>query len=157
MELELLPLCREEGLGVIPWSPLAGGFLSGKYFRDAAAPDDARIAHAETFWPEHMRNQGTERAWNTLDVVRDIASARGKTPAQVALAWVKQQPDITAPILGARSMKQLEDNLGVLGWSLSDEELRRLDAVSALEYIYPYGFIRDFAGITGNPASRESS
>jgi aryl-alcohol dehydrogenase-like predicted oxidoreductase len=144
-ELELLPLCREEGLGVIPWSPLAGGFLTGKYQRDQSMPEDARIAHAETFWPEHMDNQATDRSWKTLDVVRRIAAERDKTPAQVALAWVKDQPGITAPILGARSLTQLEDNLGCIGWRLTADEMKTLTDVSSLEYVYPYSFIRDFA------------
>ena len=144
LELELLPLCREEGLAVIPWSPLAGGFLTGKYRRDAM-PADGRITSAETHWPEHMQNQAaTERSWQTLETVIEIAQARGKTPSQVALAWVSAQPGVTAPIIGARTLAQLEDNLGCVGLALTDDELGRLNAVSALAYIYPYSFIRDF-------------
>jgi aryl-alcohol dehydrogenase-like predicted oxidoreductase len=145
IERELLPLCRSEGVGVIPWSPLGGGFLSGKYRRDAEMPDDARIAHAQTHWPEFMGRQGTERAWRTLDAVGQIAEARGKSCAQVSLAWLLAQPGISAPILGARSLPQLEDNLGCLGWALSADELAQLDAASALPDAYPYQFIRDFA------------
>lgn len=144
-ERELLPICREEGLGVIPWSPLGGGFLSGKYERNKPMPQDARIAGAQPHWPEAMERQGTERAWCTLEVVRQIAKQRGKSPSQVALAWLLAQPDITAPILGARTLEQLEDNLGCVGWNLTDEELKRLDQVSALEDTYPYHFIQSFA------------
>lgn len=145
VERELLPVCREEGLGVIPWSPLAGGFLSGKYRRDKSMPEDTRIAHAQPHWPETMGRQGTERNWRVLDAVDQIAEQRGKSHAQVALAWLKAQSEVTAPILGARTQEQLEDNLGCLGWELTLEELRLLDQVSALEDAYPYQFIRDFA------------
>jgi aryl-alcohol dehydrogenase-like predicted oxidoreductase len=145
VERELLPICRAEGLGVIPWSPLGGGFLSGKYRRDAAMPEDARIARAEPHWAESMERQGTERAWRTLDVVGEIARQRGKSSAQVALAWLKAQPGVTAPILGTRTLEQLEDNLGCLGWELTPEEMARLDAASALEDVYPYQFQRDNA------------
>jgi aryl-alcohol dehydrogenase-like predicted oxidoreductase len=144
-ERELLPLCREEGLGVIPWSPLGGGFLSGKYRRDRSMPDDARIAHAEPHWLEAMTRQGTEHGWGVLDAVGQVAEGRGKSYAQVALAWLKVQPGVTAPILGARTLEQLEDNLGCVGWDLSPEELVLLAQVSALEDAYPYQFIRDFA------------
>jgi aryl-alcohol dehydrogenase-like predicted oxidoreductase len=144
IELELLPLCREESLAIIPWSPLAGGFLTGKYRRDSM-PAEGRITSAETHWPEHMQNQAaTERSWRTLDTVLDIAQARGKTASQVALAWVAAQPGVTAPIIGARTLAQLEDNLGCVGFVLTADELDRLNAASALEYIYPYSFIRDF-------------
>jgi aryl-alcohol dehydrogenase-like predicted oxidoreductase len=145
IEREILPLCREEGLGVIPWSPLGGGFLSGKFQRNKAMPDDTRIAHAEPHWPEAMPRQGTERAWRALEVAGNIAAQRGKTHAQVALAWLLAQPGVTAPILGARSMEQLEDNLGCVGWQLTPEELQRLDQAGALEDAYPYHFIQTLA------------
>jgi aryl-alcohol dehydrogenase-like predicted oxidoreductase len=109
VERELLPICREEGLGVIPWAPLAGGFLSGKYRPDKSMPEDARIAHAEPHWPEAMERQGTKRNWRVLDTVGQIAEERGKSYPQVALAWLKAQPGVTAPILGARTLEQLED------------------------------------------------
>jgi len=144
IERELLPICREEGLGVIPWGPLGGGFLSGKYRQDEAMPEGARIAHAEAHWPEAMPRQGTERNWRTLDAVRRVAEQRGKSCAQVALAWLIAQPGVTAPILGARSMEQLEENLGCMGWQLTAEEMQQLDQVSALEDAYPYQYIRAF-------------
>ena len=145
IEREILPICREEGLGVIPWSPLGGGFLSGKYQRDKEMPRDARIAGAQPHWPEAMQRQGTERAWRTLAAVQEIAAERNKSTAQVALAWVLAQSGITAPILGARTMEQLEDNLGCVGWQLTAEELAALDRASALEEAYPYQFIQSFA------------
>jgi aryl-alcohol dehydrogenase-like predicted oxidoreductase len=145
VERELLPVCWQEGLGVIPWSPLGGGFLSGKYQPNATMPEGARIARAEPHWPEAMSRQGTERAWLTLEVVGRIATQRGQSHAQVALAWLLAQPGITAPILGARTMEQLEDNLACVGWQLTPEELRDLDQASALEAAYPCQFIQDFA------------
>jgi aryl-alcohol dehydrogenase-like predicted oxidoreductase len=145
VERELLPICREEGLGVIPWGPLAGGFLSGKYRRGKPMPEEARITHAEPTWPEAMEKQGTERNWRVLDAVGQIAEQRGKGYSQVALAWLKAQPGVTAPILGARTMEQLEDNLECLGWELTSEELQLLGQLSALEEAYPYQFIQDFA------------
>jgi aryl-alcohol dehydrogenase-like predicted oxidoreductase len=92
-----------------------------------------------------MERQGTERSWRTLEVVQQIAKQRGKSPSQVALAWLLAQPGITAPILGARTMEQLEDNLGCVGWQLTEEELKQLDQASRLEDAYPYQFIQSFA------------
>jgi aryl-alcohol dehydrogenase-like predicted oxidoreductase len=145
VERELLPVCWQEGLGVIPWSPLGGGFLSGKYERGKPMPPDARIASAQTHWPEFMERQGTERNWRALEAVQQIARQRSKSPAQVALAWLLAQPGVTAPILGARAMEQLEDNLGCVGWQLTAEELEALDQASALEDAYPYQYIQSFA------------
>jgi aryl-alcohol dehydrogenase-like predicted oxidoreductase len=145
IERELLPVCLEEGLGVIPWGPLGGGFLTGKYRQNEGMPEGARITRAQAIWPEAMARQGTERNWRTLDAVRRIAEQRGKSCAQIALAWLKAQPGVSAPILGARSLAQLEDNLGCLGWQLTAEELQELNQVSALEDAYPYQYLRDFA------------
>ncbi len=145
LEHELLPLCRSEGLGVIPWGPLGGGFLTGKYRPDAPMPLDARIATAQPNWPEYMPRQGTERNWRTVQAARQVADRNGKTVAQVALAWLLAQPGVTAPILGARSLAQLEENLGSAGWQLSAEDLADLDAASALPDAYPYQYLRDFA------------
>ncbi len=142
IEREILPLCREEGLGVMPWGPLGGGFLSGKYKRGQRPPKGSRIAGAEDHQEEAWKRRATEKNWRILDVVGEIAEARGKSYAQVSLAWLRAQPGVTAPILGARTLEQLEDNLGCIGWTLSGEELKRLDEVSALEEGYPYYFIR---------------
>lgn len=144
VERELLPICQEFGLGVIPWAPLGGGFLTGKYRRDQGMPEDGRITHALSHWSESMERQGTEQSWNVLGVVEEIAQARGKTISQVAIAWLLAQEVITAPILGARTLEQFNENLGGAGWQLSADELARLDQVSALPEVYPYQFIRDF-------------
>ena len=143
VEYEILPACEEEGLGVIPWSPLGGGFVSGKYRRGARPPEDSRIAGAVESMEEYWDRRSTERNWATLDVVGEISEATGKSYAQIALNWLLRQPAVTAPILGVRTMDQLEDNLGAAGWRLDDEQVRRLSEASAPEDTYPHRFIRN--------------
>ncbi len=142
IEREILPLCREESLGVVVWGPLGGGFLSGKYRRGAKPPQGSRIARAGETWEEAWSRRATEKNFRILDVVGEITSSRGKSYAQVALAWVRAQPGITSPIIGARTREQLKDNLGSVGWELTSEELKALDEVSRLEESYPYRFIK---------------
>jgi aryl-alcohol dehydrogenase-like predicted oxidoreductase len=144
IEYEFLDLCQTEGIGLTPWSPLGGGFLSGKYAPDERPTDPAeegRIAmmgaEAEEAW--HRRN--TERNWNVLETVDAIAQARGATHAQVALAWLRGREVVSSVILGVRTMEQLEENLGAATLDLTEEERDRLDAASALPERYPYRFI----------------
>jgi aryl-alcohol dehydrogenase-like predicted oxidoreductase len=139
-EWELLPVCEAEGVGVIPWSPLRGGWLSGKYRRGMQAPPpETRIEEAEKQgWSESWAAYANERTWQVIDTLVAIATDVNKTPAQVALNWLLRKSTITAPILGARTMAHLEDNLGASGWSLTPEQVTRLDAVSALPLPYPY-------------------
>ena len=139
-EWELMPLCREHGIGVIPWSPLAGGWLTGKYRRDQPPPPESRVGRADR-WDDLPQQRETEQTWRIIDALIEIAEARGKTPAQVALNWLLRQPGVTAPIFGARTMQQLESNLGCTGWALTDEEVARLSAVSAVPLPSPYSFI----------------
>ena len=143
VEYEILPACLEEGLGVIPWSPLGGGFLSGKYRRDQRPPQDSRIAGAKEEQEEHWDRRATERNWDVLEVVGEISEATGKSYAQISLNWLLRQPAVTAPIIGARTPEQLEDNLGAAGWELDGEQVRRLSEAGALEDTYPYRFIRN--------------
>jgi aryl-alcohol dehydrogenase-like predicted oxidoreductase len=143
IEREILPVCREEGLGVIPWSPLGGGFISGKYRRGDGPPQGSRIAGAVGSMEEHWDRRSTERNWRTLDVVGEISSETGKSYAQISLNWLLQQELVTAPIIGARRMEQLEDNLGSSGWRLSEEQVQRLSEASAIEELYPYRMIRE--------------
>lgn len=139
-EWELLPVCEAEGVGVIPWSPLRGGWLSGKYRRGMSAPlPDTRVEEAaKKGWSESWDLYANERTWQVIDTQLAIAADVGKTPAQVALNWLLCKPAVTAPILGARSMSHLEDNLGATGWSLTPEQVTRLDQASALPLPYPY-------------------
>ena len=139
-EWELLPVCEAEGVGVIPWSPLRGGWLSGKYHRGMSAPPpDTRIEEAENQgWSEAWSAYANERTWQVVDVLLRIAEERQKTAAQVALNWLLQKPAVTAPILGVRTLAHLEDNLGATGWSLTTEEVNQLDQASMLPLPYPY-------------------
>ena len=143
IEREILPICLEEGVGVIPWSPLGGGFLSGKYRRDEEPPEESRIAGAEESMEEHWDRRATERNWATLDVVGRISEETGKSYAQISLNWLLMQNSVTAPIIGARTLEQLEDNLGASGWELTEEQVEELSEASALEDVYPYRFIRN--------------
>lgn len=145
LEWEIVELCINEGLGIIPWSPLRGGWLTGKYHREMSVdqlPEDYRIAKASAQgWSESWSNYNNERTWNVIDALLAVAAETGKSPAQVALNWVKDQPGVTAPIIGARTRQQLADNLGAAGWALSDEHRARLTSVSDLPGPYPYDFI----------------
>src|SRR6478672_201155 len=129
IERELLPQCKEEGLAVLPWSPLAGGVLSGKYKKDSDFPAGTRGADTEN--PITFTYRLDDRAWNVVDAVGKVAAEIGKTPAQVALNWVVNRPGITAPIIGARNLTQLEDNLGAIGWQLEKPQRDTLAWASA--------------------------
>jgi aryl-alcohol dehydrogenase-like predicted oxidoreductase len=134
LENELIPLCLDQGLGILVWSPLAYGALSGKYRPNTPKkPQDTRLGSIDEpgtiDWP---------RLYQIVDVLETIARARGKTIPQVALNWLLRRPGITSLILGARNEKQLQENLGAVGWALTEEEVRRLEAVSATPELYPY-------------------
>jgi aryl-alcohol dehydrogenase-like predicted oxidoreductase len=142
-EWELLPLCRGEGLGFLAWSPLAGGWLTGKYRKAQPPPRDSRVGRKDR-WDDQPEQRESEITWRIVDALQAIAEQRGKTPAQVALNWLLQQPGVTAPILGARTLEQLDENLGSTGWTLSTEELGRLENASAIPLPYPYRFIEQY-------------
>ncbi|WP_049915710.1 aldo/keto reductase [Haloferax mucosum] len=122
-EANLLPVCEGEGVGVIPWSPLAGGFLTGKYERDGEIPVDTR---AES--DEYTSDRFTDENWDVLDEIRDIADAKDATPAQVSLAWLLHKPVVDAPIIGPRRLDHLDENVGALEIDLTDEEMARIEA-----------------------------
>lgn len=133
-EYELLPLCEHEGLGVLPWSPLRGGLLSGKFQRGETPEANTRVGDNRAIW-DKFNNDVT---WNIVDTLSAIAAETDKSSAQVALNWMLSRDVITAPIIGARNVAQLDDNLGASGWSLSAEQLQRLNEVSELPVSYPY-------------------
>ncbi|XJZ26694.1 aldo/keto reductase [Bacillota bacterium Lsc_1132] len=139
-EWELIDVCINEGLGVIPWSPLRGGWLSGKYTKEMLTPpDNTRVAVAEKEgWGESWSNYNNDYTWKVLETLYDVAKEAEKTPAQVAINWLLNQTGVTAPIIGARTMKQLEANLGSAGWALTDEQIARLNSASDLFVSYPY-------------------
>jgi aryl-alcohol dehydrogenase-like predicted oxidoreductase len=145
IEWELLPVCREEGVGVIPWSPLRGGWLSGKYHRGMSAPpSETRVEAAEKYgWSESWSAYAKDRTWDVIDTLLAVAKEASKTPAQVALNWVLNRPGITAPIIGVRTMAHLEDNLGAAGWALSSEQSTRLDQASHAPLPYPYNLLSE--------------
>lgn len=142
-EWELGPVCLEEGLGIIPWSPLRGGWLSGKFRRGMGAPPpDTRVKTAEEKgWGESWSNYANEHTWRVLDALFEVSEEAGKHPAQVAINWLLQKPGVTAPIIGARTLAQIEDNLGASGWTLSPEAMAKLDTASHVAPPYPYDFI----------------
>jgi aryl-alcohol dehydrogenase-like predicted oxidoreductase len=139
LERELAPMMREETLGLMVWSPLAGGLLSGKYGPGAPNPEDSRRASFD--FPPVNR----DRAWACVAAMREIAEARGSSVARVALAWLLSRPVVTSVIVGAKRVDQLQDNLGAVDLTLSDEELARLDEVSRLPEEYP-GWMVDRQG-----------
>lgn len=143
IEHELVPVCEHEGLGLLCWSPLRGGWLTGKYRRDMQTPPSGtRVKKAEEQgWSESWQAYTTERTWKIVDELLAIAEQLGKSPAQVALNWLLQRPAGTCPIIGARTLEQLEDNLGAKGWSLERDAMDRLNGVSACQPGYPYDFI----------------
>lgn len=141
IEWEVVPACRANGLGLLPWSPLGGGWLTGKYRRDERPTGATRLGEDPERGVEAYSRRGQqERTWDVIDAVRAIAEDRGATMAQVALAWLVDRPGVTSVILGARSDEQLADNLGAADLHLTDGERERLDLASdpgAADY--PYG------------------
>jgi len=133
VEYELVPLCEDQGLGLTPWSPLAGGFLTGKYPRGGKGPKDARRSKEE----QNFLQFDEDRAYKILDEVKRIADVRGVTPAQVSLNYLLRKPAVSSVIIGATKVEQLQDNLKTVTWQLSDEEVKSLDAVSELPRLYP--------------------
>jgi aryl-alcohol dehydrogenase-like predicted oxidoreductase len=141
IELEIVAACQDAGMGLLPWSPLGGGWLTGKYKRDQMPTGATRLGEnpnrgSESYAPRNEQ----ERTWAIISAVEDIAKVRGVSMAQVALAWTAARPAVTSVILGARTREQLADNLGAAKLALSEEETARLNAVSAPQPLdYPYG------------------
>jgi aryl-alcohol dehydrogenase-like predicted oxidoreductase len=140
IEWEIIPVCGNEGVGVLPWSPLAGGWLTGKYRRDEAPSGATRLGENPQRGVEAYDRRNTERTWQVLDAMRAVAEARGVSMSVVALAWLVDRPAVTSVILGARTLDQLTDNLSAAGVHLSPDETATLDRASApLVSDYPYG------------------
>ena len=133
-ENELVPIAIEEGLGILVWSPLAGGLLSGKYRRGQDAPEGTRRFEG---WTEPPVND-EDRLYNTVDALVEIADGHGVSAAQVALAYTLAKPAVTSVIVGARTEEQLRDNLAAAQLTLSQDELDRLDTASGVPLLYPY-------------------
>jgi aryl-alcohol dehydrogenase-like predicted oxidoreductase len=137
IEREHFPLCRELGVGIITWSPLAAGMLSGKIQRDRR-PEGARLSQREL---PLYRHYFTERAFRIVDVLRECATSLGCKPASLALAWQFTKPEVTSVIIGVRTVEQLEDNLAACDVVPTPEVLARLEEATALPPEYPYEFI----------------
>ena len=142
-EWELLPLCKEEGVGFLAWSPVAGGWLTGKYGRNQPPPSNSRVGRKDR-WDDQPEQRESELTWRVIDNLIEIGKDCGKTPAQIALNWILQQPGITASILGVRTLEQLKENLGCTGWELSEEEMNKLKKASDVPLPYPYRFIERY-------------
>jgi aryl-alcohol dehydrogenase-like predicted oxidoreductase len=141
LEWEVVPACQDGGLGLLPWSPLGGGWLTGKYTRDEQPTGATRLGENPARGVEaYARRSTQQRTWDVVDAVRAVADGRGASMAQVALAWLHDRPAVTSVILGARTLDQLRDNLGAGGLHLTDDETARLDAASDPQPAdYPYG------------------
>jgi aryl-alcohol dehydrogenase (NADP+) len=141
VEFELTHVCVNEGIGMLPWSPLGGGWLTGKYRRDTAPAGATRLGEdPERGMEAYGRRNPEERTWRVIDAVRSVAEARGVSIARVALAWLVDRPAVTSVILGARTLEQLDDNLGAADLHLSADETARLDQASTpIVDDYPYG------------------
>jgi aryl-alcohol dehydrogenase-like predicted oxidoreductase len=126
IETEVIPCCLEHGIGLIVYSPLFRGFLTGKYKRGEALPEGSRAARGDVT----IKTAFTESNFDVLEKMTEMARVRGKTVSQYAIAWTLANPAVTSSIIGPRTLEQLEDNLGSIGWKLSPEELKKIDEIS---------------------------
>jgi aryl-alcohol dehydrogenase-like predicted oxidoreductase len=138
LERELVPACLRHGLGVLPYAPLAQGFLSGKHRRGERPTDGTRLAK----FKDRFAQYDNDRGWNVVDAVRAVAAEHETTPTAVALAWLLQRPAVTSVIFGARSVAQLDENVRAAELALTPEQVKRLDDASAVPLGYPYEFIQ---------------
>jgi aryl-alcohol dehydrogenase-like predicted oxidoreductase len=140
VEREFMPMAHEMGIAVLPWSPLAGGVLSGKYSRGDLTKEDAPSTRGEAHTRKDinlMTGRLSERNLDIAEAVKQVANELGATPAQVALAWTLLNPAVVSPVLGARTLAQLQDNLGALDVSLITDHIERLNAVSQIALEFP--------------------
>jgi len=140
-EYELVPLSVDQGLGILVWSPLAGGLLSGKYRRGHAWPTDARQTQGWGEPPVH----DWERTYDIIEKLIDVSSSMGEPPARVALAWLLSRPGVTSLVIGARKLSQLRENLAAMDLVLGESELAELNSISEPELLYPYWHQKNFA------------
>lgn len=137
IERELLPMARAYGFAIIPWSPLAGGLLTGKYTRNAPPPPDSRYANLDAN-PMYRRRMN-DAIWDVIEPLESLARDKGTTISRLALAWCMHQPGVTSPIIGPRTMEQLEDNLAALDIAITDEDRQAIDRIIAPgTHVSPY-------------------
>ena len=142
-EWELLPLCSEEKLGVFSWSPLSGGWLTGKYRRNKEIPKDSRAGVGDR-WDDNEEQRGGERTYDIIDALLEISERIGKPVSQISLNWLLNKNPMVFPLTGARTVDQLKTNLETVEWSLSKEDEELLDKVSDIGIPSPYNFIKRY-------------
>ena len=148
IEWEVVPACLDTGIGILPWSPLGGGWLTGKYSPDERPKGTSRLGEDPERGVEAYNLRNTNRTWDVLSAVGDIAQKRGVSMSQVALNWVRNRPGVCSVLLGCRTVEQLEDNLGALDWDLTADEMTGLTEESAPGMpTYPHGFLEKLAGV----------
>lgn len=140
IEYEVPGFCESEGLGIVPWGPLGGGFLSGKYSENKQ-PSQGRLAAASSTQEEAWNRRATEQNWRILNEVNKLAELYRSTTSQVALAWLLSRPQVDSIIIGARTAEQLQDNLSSVDLQLKRDDITRLDTVSRAPDLYPYRMI----------------
>jgi aryl-alcohol dehydrogenase-like predicted oxidoreductase len=145
-ELDLLPLCRSTGLRLTPWGPLGGGFLTGRHTAGSTPAPGSRLADAAEDAEEALHRRATEPNFRLVEETRAIAAELDATVPQVAIAWLLHQPGVSAPIIGPRTMTQLQDVLPAANLTLSDEDLRRLGAHTPPPVVYPHRMLADQDG-----------
>ena len=148
IEWEVLPCCIDEQLSIATWSPLGGGWLTGKYRRDTAPVGSTRLGEDPNRGVEAYDTRNTDQTWKILDVAQRIADSHSVPMAHVALAWLCTRPSVSSVLLGARTVEQLESNLGAAEFTLTDSECNELTAISAPGLPpYPYGMVEDYCEV----------
>jgi aryl-alcohol dehydrogenase-like predicted oxidoreductase len=155
-ELDLLPCCRATGLGVMPWGPLGGGFLTGQLTRGGAPSPGSRLADAPDDVEEAMHRRATDRNFDAVDAARAVAAECGATVPQVAVAWLLHRPGVSAPVLGPRTVEQLDELLPAVAIELSPEQLERLGAYTRPPELYPHRMLAGQLGDGAGPALRRT-
>ncbi len=143
IEFEVVPACEDLGLGILAWSPLAGGFLTGKYSREKTIPEDSRYSKME----RPFLRFDMEKAYFVVDELKKLAEKYDATPAQITLSWVISKPFVSSAIIGVRSLEQLKDNIGAVDVRLKEEDLNYLDEITQPEKPYPQWFLEMFADL----------
>lgn len=142
LEYEFFDLLASEGLGLMPWGPLGGGFLTGKYAK--VGPTSGRIATTAEETEESWIRRNTEQNWRIIEKLQYLAKIYAATPSQISIAWILAKSIVSSVILGVRTQEQLEDNLAAKDLILSSEHIAELDAISSLPELYPYRMIEDY-------------
>lgn len=148
-EWELMPLGLDQKVGALVWSPLAAGLLTGKFRRDKPVPKESRVAQGGSPVPSSVISD--ELLYNVVDVLDEISKETGKSIAQISLNWLLQRPTVSSLVVGARTEAQLKENLAATGWNLSVDQIKKLDAASETQSIYPYWHQRQKPGLNPLP------